>query len=94
MQNYPLLKNLPIIPLATFPAIPPEYSALPAIFDACPNLSHLEKASVFVIVRLSAITIQIVSIPVSTDLLSLTPTHAPHYPSQKGFMTYQQESTK
>ena len=49
-------KNRPIIPPATFLAILPEYRALPARFDACPNLSHLEKAKVFVIVRLKAIT--------------------------------------
>ncbi|KAB8302456.1 hypothetical protein EYC80_005864 [Monilinia laxa] len=37
-------KNLPIVALAILPAIPEEYMALPARFDACPNLSHLEKA--------------------------------------------------
>jgi len=51
-----LEKNLPIMPLATFVAIPPELNAPPAKFEACPNLSHLENASVFVTVRLSAIT--------------------------------------
>jgi hypothetical protein len=49
-------KNLPIIPPATFLAIPLVFNALPAKFDACPNLSHLEKASVLVIVKLNAMT--------------------------------------
>jgi len=52
-------KNLPIIPPATFLAIPLVFSALPAKFDACPNLSHLEKASVFVIVKLNAMTTRV-----------------------------------
>ncbi|RDW67836.1 hypothetical protein BP6252_09232 [Coleophoma cylindrospora] len=34
----------PISPLARFPAMPPESSALPAIFEAWPNLSQREKA--------------------------------------------------
>lgn len=50
-------KNLPITPPATVLAILPEYRALPAKFEACPNLSHLENAKVFVIVRLKAMTI-------------------------------------
>jgi hypothetical protein len=49
-------KNLPIIPPATFLARPPVFNALPAKFDACPNLSHLENASVFVTVKLNAMT--------------------------------------
>jgi len=52
----PRVKNRVIIPPATDLAKPPVDSAFPAIFDAWPNLSHLEKASVFVIVRLRAIT--------------------------------------
>lgn len=49
-------KNLPSIPVAKLLAMPPESIADPARFDACPNLSHREKARVFVIVRLRAIT--------------------------------------
>jgi hypothetical protein len=44
------------MPPATFLASPPVFNALPAKFDACPNLSHLENASVFVTVKLSAMT--------------------------------------
>ncbi|RDW73934.1 hypothetical protein BP5796_07376 [Coleophoma crateriformis] len=46
----------PSSPLARFPAMPPESSALPAIFEACPNLSQREKARVLVMVILRAIT--------------------------------------
>jgi hypothetical protein len=49
-------KNLLNSPPATFLASPPEYKALLAKLDAWPNLSALEKATVFVIVRMSAIT--------------------------------------
>lgn len=42
------------MPVATLLAKPPEDNALPAMLDAWPNLSHLEKASVFVIVKLNA----------------------------------------
>lgn len=45
------------MPLAMFPAIPPEYIALPAKLDACENLSHREKARVFVMVKTKAIAI-------------------------------------
>ena len=51
------LKNLPTIPLAILPASPPVDRAPPAILEACPNLSHLEKARVLVTVRLNAITV-------------------------------------
>lgn len=59
--NQLLLKSLEIMPEAIVPARPPVDSAEPAKFDAWPNLSHLEKASVFVTVKLSAIT-KIISI--------------------------------
>ncbi|EDO02311.1 hypothetical protein SS1G_04787 [Sclerotinia sclerotiorum 1980 UF-70] len=52
-------KNLPSVALAILPAIPEPYIALPAKFDACPNLSHLENANVFVTVKLNAITIHV-----------------------------------
>lgn len=43
--------------LARLVAMLPELKALPAKLDAWLNLSHLEKARVFVIVRTSAIAI-------------------------------------
>ena len=49
------LNSLLNIPPARLLANPPEYIALEAKFDAWLNLSHLEKATVFVIVRTSAI---------------------------------------
>ena len=49
------LNNLLNIPPARLLASPPEYIALEARFDAWLNLSHLENATVFVIVRTSAI---------------------------------------
>jgi hypothetical protein len=55
--SQPLEKNLPARLLAMFPAKPPEYSALPARFDAWLNLSHLENARLLVIVRASAIAV-------------------------------------
>lgn len=52
----PLEKNLEIMPVATVPARFPVLNAVPARFDAWLNLSHLEKASVFVMVNTSAMT--------------------------------------
>src|SRR6266536_5703140 len=52
-------KNLLTNPPATFLASPPEYNALLAKFDAWLNLSALENATVFVIVRMNAMTITI-----------------------------------
>ena len=49
------LNSLLNIPPARLLASPPEYIALEAKFDAWLNLSHLEKATVFVTVRTSAI---------------------------------------
>lgn len=49
-------KNRLMTPEATFRAMPPEYNAELAKFEAWPNLSHREKATVFVIVSTSAIT--------------------------------------
>ena len=49
------LNSLLNIPPARLLANPPEYIALEAKFEAWLNLSHLEKATVFVIVRTSAI---------------------------------------
>lgn len=51
------LKNLPTILLAILPARFPDPSADPARFDAWLNLSHLENAKLFVIVKTSAITV-------------------------------------
>lgn len=51
------LNNLLTIFPAKFLANPVPINALLAIFDAWLNLSHLEKASVFVIVRINAIAI-------------------------------------
>jgi len=81
LKIQPREKNLPIIPVATLLAKPPEYNAPPAILDACPNLSHLEKASVFVTVKLSAITMPQIHVS-RYSLSSLL------------FETYQQELTK
>lgn len=50
------VKSLLNTPPATLLAKPPPYMALDAKFEAWLNLSHLEKASVFVIVRTSAMT--------------------------------------
>lgn len=50
--NY--LKILPNIPVAKFPAIPPE-RAFEANEEAWLNLSHLENARVLVMVRIRAI---------------------------------------
>ena len=59
LSNTPKLphrpNNLPNIPPARLLAIPPEYIALEARFDAWLNLSHREKARVLVIVRTNAI---------------------------------------
>lgn len=44
------------MPLAMLPARPPEYRALPAMLDAWLNLSHLEKAMAFMMVRTKAMT--------------------------------------
>jgi len=44
------------MPVATVPARFPVENAVPARFDAWLNLSHLENASVFVMVNTSAIT--------------------------------------
>lgn len=52
------MKNLETMPDATVPARLLVDSADPARFDAWPNLSHLEKASVFVIVKTNAMTIE------------------------------------
>lgn len=49
------MKNLDTMPEATVPARLPVEKADPARFDAWLNLSHLEKASVFVIVKIRAI---------------------------------------
>lgn len=49
-------KNLPNSAVPTVLASPPVPIALFAILDAWLNLSHLEKANVFVIVRTIAIT--------------------------------------
>ena len=55
--NQLLLANIRLnIPPAKLLAIPPEYMALEARLDAWLNLSHREKARVFVIVRTSAMT--------------------------------------
>lgn len=43
------------MPPARLFAIPPEYNAFDARFEAWLNLSHLENASVFVIVKINAI---------------------------------------
>lgn len=59
--NHPaphLVKNLLTIPPATFRAMLPVENAFPARFEACPNLSHLEKARVFVMVRPRATTLK------------------------------------
>jgi len=71
-------KNLPIMPPATFRARPPVFNALPAKFDAWPNLSHLENASVFVTVKLNAITRNYQHLPYHIQTTQ----------------TYRQESTK
>lgn len=42
--------------VAMLPAKFPVPNALPAKFEAWPNLSHLEKASVFIMVRTKAMT--------------------------------------
>lgn len=57
--------------LARLPARLPPLKALPAIFDAWLNLSHLEKARVLVIVRTSAIAtgeIRLVTLSCSPSL--------------------------
>jgi len=51
-----------IMPVAIFLANPPEYNAFDAKFVAWLNLSHLEKAKVFVIVSTIAMTAAQVSI--------------------------------
>ena len=48
--------NLLNIPPARFLAKPPEYKVLDARLEAWLNLSHLENATVFVIVRIKATT--------------------------------------
>jgi len=55
--NYrpPKLNKRLIILVVRVLAKPPEFSARLAKVDACPNLSHLEKAMVFVIVNTNAI---------------------------------------
>jgi hypothetical protein len=50
------VKNLPTIFDAMFPAKFPLRNELPARLDAWLNLSHREKASVFIIVKTRAIT--------------------------------------
>jgi hypothetical protein len=73
------LKNLPSNPLVTLLAIPPVSRALPAIFDAWPNLSHLEKASVLVIVKDKAITVYtLVAIPQPIHIKALTNKRQPY----------------
>lgn len=62
------LKKRPIIALPKLPAKPPVLNILVVKLDAWLNLSHLEKANVFVIVRTSAI-------PVRTSAPS-PPTHS------------------
>jgi len=51
------LNNRLNMPPAMFRAIPLEYMALEARFDAWLNLSQREKATVFVMVRMSAMTV-------------------------------------
>ena len=41
---------------ATLRAMPLDWNALDAMFDACPKRSHLEKAMAFVMVRIKATT--------------------------------------
>jgi len=55
--HYYLEKNLPTILVAMLPAMLPELSALPAMLDAWPNLSHREKARLLVMVKISAMTV-------------------------------------
>jgi hypothetical protein len=57
MIQFPLLNMRLIIPPATFLAMPPDRSALPARFDAWLNLSAREKARVFVAERDRAMTV-------------------------------------
>lgn len=52
----PYLKNLPIMFPAKFLAKPEPLNALPAKLEAWLNLSHLENATVFVMVKANAIT--------------------------------------
>ena len=54
------------IPPARLLAMPPEYMAVDARFDAWLNLSHLENASVFVIVRTNAMAAR----PLQKSLIS------------------------
>lgn len=54
-QPRPNVKSRLAMLLAMLPARLPEYSALPARFDAWLNLSHREKARVLVMVRMRAI---------------------------------------
>jgi hypothetical protein len=54
---YHRLNNPLIMPPAKFLAIPDPYMAFEAKPVAWLNLSHLEKASVFVMVRTSAMTV-------------------------------------
>ena len=61
------------MPPAILLAIPPEYKALPARLDAWLNLSHLEKASVFVIERASAMAIvDHISVPLASFIFHLS----------------------
>lgn len=78
----PYLKNLPTILLAILPARFPDPNADPARFDAWLNLSHLENAKLFVIVKTSAITI-----PKSQHI-------PPSLPKPIGRCTHQQAATK
>jgi hypothetical protein len=98
---YRLNKPL-IIPPARFLAIPDPYIAFEAKPVAWLNLSHLEKASVFVIVRTSAMTAGLVSLQTLSDafrrqisqfLPSLANLSPPLTPSISGD-TYQQASTR
>lgn len=59
------------IPPAIFLANPPEYNALDAKFDAWLNLSHLENATVLVIVRISAMTVDSSSSAVAPVLVQI-----------------------